>query len=119
MDEHGISAVKPEVAHGEGLIILAKAYYSKMATNCDKMTEMARALGKKDASCPQDFVTRLVELMEQCGVADLTLSAHGITEADLPLFNEKAWDMAGYMFKCDPIRMSKDETLELLKEAYC
>ena len=117
--EHGISAVKSEVAHGEGLIILAKAYYSKMAANCDKMTEMARALGKKDASCPQDFVTRLAELMEQCGVADLTLSAHGITEADLPLFNEKAWDMAGYMFKCDPIRMSKDETLELLKEAYC
>lgn len=117
--EHGVSAVKPDVAHGEGLIILAKAYYERMAKGCDKMTEMARALGKKDASSPQDFVTRLTELMEQCSVADLTLSSHGITPDDLPLFNDKAWDMAGYMFKSDPVRMSKEETLELLKEAFC
>ncbi|WP_297277418.1 iron-containing alcohol dehydrogenase, partial [uncultured Brachyspira sp.] len=69
--EHALSAYYPNLEHGAGLIIISKEYYTVIANahDCDeKMINMAKALGKKDANKAMDFVDALVDLQKACGV---------------------------------------------------
>ena len=51
--EHPLSAYHPEIAHGAGLIMVSRAYYTHMVENCpalhDRFIDMAKAMGKEDA----------------------------------------------------------------------
>ena len=81
--EHPLSAYHPAIAHGEGLIMVSKAYYTHFVENCpelhDRFIDMAKAIGKEDAKDPMDFVTALVDLQKACGVDELKMSDYGIT----------------------------------------
>jgi len=78
--EHAMSAYHPDLPHGAGLIMISKAFYEffieKHACD-DRFIRMARALGMKDASKPEDFISMLVKLQRDCGVADLKMSDYG------------------------------------------
>ena len=45
---------------------------------------MAKAMGKRDAKDPMDFVTALVDLQKACGVDELKMSDYGITPRGVP-----------------------------------
>ena len=67
--EHAMSAYHPELAHGAGLIMLSKEYFTFWINKhvCDeRFVDMAKFLGKEDASKPEDFITALVELQKEC-----------------------------------------------------
>lgn len=75
--EHALSAYHEKLPHGAGLIMISRAYYSHFVEQhaCDdRFIEMAKLMGMEEASKPEDFLTALVQLQEDCGVADLKMS---------------------------------------------
>lgn len=119
--EHALSAFHSDLPHGAGLIMISKEYYTLIAKSgsCDeKMIEMAKALGKKDATKAMDFVTALVELQELCSVDNLKMSDFGIDNENLEKYALNARETMGGLFEIDPIVISNDDVLEILRKSY-
>ncbi|MEI0495363.1 iron-containing alcohol dehydrogenase [Brachyspira intermedia] len=119
--EHAMSAYYPKLEHGAGLIIISKEYYTVIANahDCDeKMINMAKALGKKDADKAMDFVDALVELQKACGVDNLKLSDYGMKKEDLPAIAKNAKFAMGGLFECDPHNFTDEEVLSVLEKSY-
>lgn len=120
--EHPLSAYHSEIAHGAGLIMISKAYYTHFVENCpdlhDRFIDMAKAMGKTDATEPMDFVAALVELQERCGVADLKMSNYGITPEEFPKFVENARSTMGILFKMDRLTLSDEDLVNIYKASY-
>ncbi|WP_300742225.1 iron-containing alcohol dehydrogenase [uncultured Brachyspira sp.] len=119
--EHAMSAYYPKLEHGAGLIIISKEYYTVIANahDCDeKMINMAKALGKKDADKAMDFVDALVELQKSCGVDNLKLSDYGMKKEDLPAIAKNAKFAMGGLFECDPHNFTDEEVLSVLEKSY-
>ena len=118
--EHSLSAYYPKLAHGAGLIAISKAYYTLLAEShdCDeKMINMAKALGKKDASKPMDFVDALVELQKACKVDDIKLSDYGVKREDLPEIAQNSKFTSG-LYENDPHNFSDEDILTILEKSY-
>ncbi|MEI0603587.1 iron-containing alcohol dehydrogenase [Brachyspira alvinipulli] len=119
--EHALSAYYPNLEHGAGLIIISKEYYTAIANahDCDeKMINMAKALGKKDANKAMDFVDALVDLQKACGVDNLKLSDYGMKKEDLPDIAKNAKFAMGGLFQCDPHNFTDEEVLTVLQKSY-
>ncbi len=119
--EHAMSAYHPKLPHGAGLIMLCRAYYTKFAQSGavdDRLIDMAKAMGKQDASCAMDVVAALDELMQACGVADLKMSDYGITEDELPMLTKNARETMGGLFYGDPIKLTDEEVTEIYRSAF-
>lgn len=72
--EHALSAYHQELPHGAGLIMISKAYYEhfiKLHVCDERFIKMAQVMGMKEANKPEDFITMLVKLQQDCGVAEL------------------------------------------------
>lgn len=119
--EHALSAYHHNLPHGAGLIMISKAYYTHFAEThaCDgRMVDMAKALGKADASQAADFVDALSALQKACGVAALKMSDYGIDKADLPKYAKNARETMGGLFGVDPAPLSEADSLAILEESY-
>ena len=119
--EHALSAYYPKLEHGAGLIIISKEYYTAIADahDCDeKMINMAKALGKKDANKAMDFVDALVDLQKACGVDNLKLSDYGMKKEDLPEISKNARFAMGGLFEIDPHNFTDEEVLAILQKSY-
>lgn len=120
--EHPLSAYHPAIAHGEGLIMVSKAYYTHFVENCpelhDRFIDMAKAMGKEDAKDPMDFVTALVDLQKACGVDELKMSDYGITPEEFPKFVSNARSTMGILFKLDRLQLSDEDLVKIYTESY-
>ncbi|MEN6419477.1 MAG: iron-containing alcohol dehydrogenase [Clostridiaceae bacterium] len=118
---HAMGALNPEIPHGAALISISAAYYTHFAKfgKCDaRMIDMARALGKADASSPVDFVAALVELQKACGVDALKMSAYGIRYDELPNYVDNAFETMGGLFQFDPSALSRADVLAIYQASY-
>lgn len=78
--------------------MISVAYYQHFVDChvCDeRFVAMAKALGKADASCAQDFLDVLVQLQKDCGMADLKMSDFGIQESELDVLARNARETMG------------------------
>jgi alcohol dehydrogenase len=119
--EHGLSAYSPRLPHGAGLIAISLAYYEVLiGKNAlpERFVAMAKAMGKEDAVVPEDFLTALAELQKSCNVYELKLSEFGVKEEDLPAIAENAREAAGNLFKVDPVEVTQEDVLTILKKSY-
>lgn len=119
--EHALSAYHPKLPHGAGLIMISKAYYTHFANSgsCDeRMIQMAKAMGKENASSPMDFVDALVELQEACGVSNLKMSDYCIQSDDFMKYVVKAYDTMGGLFEVDPAPLLQEDCFIILKDSY-
>lgn len=119
--EHAMSAVHPALPHGAGLIMVSCAYYENYVRKnaCpDRLIDMAKALGKKDADKPEDFVTALAELQAACGVADLKMTDYDFTKEELPMIAEKARATMGGLFDVEPVEVTDEEVLWILEKSF-
>ena len=88
--EHAMGALHANLPHGAGLLMVCREFYKFLIEHHhtdDRFIELAKLLGKEDASEPMDFVRELDRLMNICGVADLKMSDYGITRDELPKMN--------------------------------
>jgi alcohol dehydrogenase len=119
--EHALSAYHPELPHGAGLIMISKAYNTFLAGSgsCnERLVDMAKALGMKDAAEPMDFVKALERLQAECGVDQLKMSDYGIMEEELPDIASNARETMGGLFQADPCEISYDSVVKILKDSY-
>lgn len=119
--EHALSAFHQELPHGAGLIMLSRAYYEYFIEKgvCgDRFVCMARAMGMEAAKKPGDFLTALVKLQQDCGVADLKMSDYGITRGELEGLAVNARETMGGLFAADPCEMPHADCTAIYERAY-
>ncbi|MGN0866732.1 MAG: iron-containing alcohol dehydrogenase [Oligosphaeraceae bacterium] len=119
--EHALSGEHQELPHGAGLIMISLAYYRHLiqAGACpERFIEMARLMGREDASRPEDFLTALEELQKACGVDDLKMSDYGIRPEEFPGMAQLARKAVAHLFDCDPVPLSDQDVVKILTESY-
>ena len=119
--EHALSGEHQDLPHGAGLIMISLAYYKTFIDRGDcpeKFVEMARALGKADATTPADFLDALAALQKACGVDALAMSDYGIRPEEFPGMVKLARSAVGMLFSCDPSALSDDDVLAILRASY-
>ena len=110
--EHALSAYHPALPHGAGLIMISKAYWSRFfESSGDKLVNIARALGHKDAAAPADFIAALDTLQKRCNVHDLRLSGYGVQPEDFGKIADNAFDTMGGLFRADPRPLTRVEVI--------
>ena len=120
--EHALSGEHQDLPHGAGLVMISLAYYKTFIDRGDcpeKFVEMARALGKADATKPADFLDALAALQKACGVDALAMSDYGIRPEEFPGMVKLARSAVGMLFSCDPSALSDDDVLAILRASYC
>jgi alcohol dehydrogenase len=119
--EHAMSAYHPNLPHGAGLIMISKAFYEffieKHACD-DRFIHMAQALGMKDASKPEDFITMLAALQKDCGVADLKMSDYGFRPDEFDTLAKNAWETMGGLFVANPCEMTHEDCVAIFQKSY-
>ncbi|HQN05540.1 MAG TPA: iron-containing alcohol dehydrogenase [Anaerolineaceae bacterium] len=119
--EHAMSAYHPDLPHGAGLIMISKAFFEffieKHACD-DRFVRMAQALGMKNASKPEDFITVLVKLQQDCGVAELKMSDYGITPDEFETLAKNARETMGSLFDANPYEMTQEDCVAVLSKSY-
>lgn len=119
--EHAMSAYHQELPHGAGLIMISKAYFTHLIDRhvCDdRFVRMAKAMGMEDAKDPMDFITMLVKLQEECGVANLKMSDYGIKPEEFETMAKNAKDTMGGLFLCDRSELSIDDCVAIYEASY-
>lgn len=123
--EHALSANHPELAHGAGLVMISVAYYGFFLDKIPSLLYegMARGMGEDLEALPQDkrseaFITALIKLISACGLDDLRMSDFGIKKEEIPGLAQNARETMGGLFEADRYKLSLDETVEILRQAY-
>lgn len=119
--EHAMSAYHHDLPHGAGLIMISRAFAEFFLERhaCDEQfVKMARVMGIPDADKPEDFITALVQLQKDCGVADLKMSDYGITADECMTFAINARETMGGLFLANPCSMSDEECAGIFEKAY-
>ena len=119
--EHAMSAYHQDLPHGAGLIMISLAYYRHFIEKGmvpDRFIAMAKAMGMENASKPEDFLTVLHKLQEDCGVADLKMSDYGITPDEFEKFANNAKETMGFLFTCDREQLSTEDCIKIYQQSY-
>lgn len=119
--EHAMSAYHPALPHGAGLILISKAFYEFFIENhaCDeRFIRMARALGMKDASRPEDFITALMKLQQQCGVDGLKMSDYGFTRDEFETLAKNSRETMGGLFLANPSEMTQEDCVKIFEKSF-
>lgn len=119
--EHAMSAYHHNLPHGAGLIIISNEFYRFFIEKhaCDEQfIKMARAMGMKDASKPEDFLTALAELQKACGVDNLKMSDYGFTRDECDTLARNARETMGGLFAANPCEMTHEDCTAIFERAY-
>ena len=119
--EHAMSAFHHDLPHGAGLIMISKAFYEFFIENhaCDdRFIKMAQAFGMKHASKPEDFITVLLKLQEDCGVTDLKMSDYGITPKEFSDLATNAMETMGALFTANPCEMTHEDCVRVFENSF-
>ena len=101
--------------------MISKAYYSFFVNQHvydDRFIEMAQLMGMKDADKPEDFITALVKMKEECGVADLKMSDYGVTPEEFSKMVTNARETLGVNFANDPVQLTDEDCIAIYQESY-
>jgi alcohol dehydrogenase len=119
--EHAMTAYHPDLPHGAGLIIISRAFYEFFLEKhaCDeRFIRMARAMGMRAASKPDDFIAALIDLQERCGVAGLKMSDYGFIPSEFDALARNARETMGGLFLANPCEMTHDDCVEVYKKSF-
>ena len=119
--EHAMSAYHPDLPHGAGLIMISvefARYFIERHACDEQFVKMARAMGMPEADKAEDFLTALVQLQKDCGVADLKMSEYGFTKDECMTLAVNARETMGGLFLANPCEMSDEECAGIFEKAY-
>lgn len=83
-----------------------------------KFIKMARAMGMKDASKPEDFLTALAQLQKACGVDNLKMSDYAIRKEECLTLARNARETMGGLYAANPCEMTDEDCAGIFKRAY-
>lgn len=119
--EHSMSAYHHNLPHGAGLIMISRAFYEFFIERraCDEQfIKMAKVMGIENADKPEDFITALVKLQEDCGVADLKMSDYGFKKEESMTLARGARSMQGGLFLANPCEMTDEDCAGIFDKSY-
>lgn len=119
--EDTLSGYHHTLPHGAGLMLLADAYFRHMITHhyCDaRFVRMAQAMGMEGAAKPEDFLTVLRQLLEDCGYGDMKMSDFGITPDEFEQAVRDSKTVSARLFTHDLIPLSDEDCLKIYQESY-
>lgn len=119
--EHSMSAYHHNLPHGAGLIIISKAFAEFFIQRhaCDEQfIKMARVMGIPHADKPDDFITALVQLQRDCGVANLKMSDYGFSPDESMTLAKGARSMQGGLFQANPCEMTDEDCASVFAQSY-
>lgn len=119
--EHAMSAYHHNLPHGAGLIMISKefAQYFIDKHACDEQfIKMAKVMGIPNADKPKDFITALVRLQEECGVADLRMSDFGMKKDKCMTLAVNARETMGGLFLANPCEMTDEDCASIFERSY-
>lgn len=119
--EHAMSAYHHDLPHGAGLIMISNAFaeYFIEKHACDEQfIKMARVMGIPKADKPEDFITALVQLQKDCGVADLKMSDYGISKEECMMLAVNARETMGGLFSANPCELSDEDCAGIFEKSY-
>ena len=119
--EHSMSAYHHNLPHGAGLIMISRAFYEFFIERhaCDEQfIKMAKAMGIENADKPEDFITALLKLQEDCGVADLKMSDYGFRKEESMTLARGARSMQGGLFLANPCEMTDEDCAGIFDKSY-
>lgn len=119
--EHAMSAYHPDLPHGAGLIMISvefARYFIERHACDEQFVKMARAMGMSEADKAEDFLTALVQLQKDCGVADLKMSDYGFAKDECMTLAVNARETMGGLFLANPCEMSDEECAGIFEKAY-
>lgn len=119
--EHAMSAYHSDLPHGAGLIMISvefARYFIERHACDEQFIKMARAMGMPEADKAEDFLTALVQLQKDCGVADLKMSDYGFAKDECMTLAVNARETMGGLFLANPCEMSDEECAGIFEKAY-
>ncbi len=122
--EHALSAYYPDIPHGAGLVMLSVPYFRHLTRYVpDRMVDLAYFMGADVDSMPAKdqpfaFVTALEKLIADIGLDDLTFSAYGVKQSDMPKLAKNALETMGGLFNLTPTQMNERVVTEIFEAAY-
>lgn len=119
--EHAMSGFHSNLTHGAGLIMISLAYYEHFVSrgiSSKRFVDMAKAMGRDDATKPEDFIDALRDLQIACGVDDLKMSEVGIVPEEFEAIVDNAYNTMGGLFEVDSEPLTKADCIEILKRSY-
>lgn len=119
--EHSMSAYHHDLPHGAGLIMISKAFAEFFIEKhaCDEQfIKMAKVMGMPNADKPEDFITVLLKLQKECGVADLKMSDYGFTPDEFMTLAKGARSMQGGLFLANPCEMTDEDCAAVFEKSY-
>ena len=119
--EHAMSAYHQNLPHGAGLIMISIAYYTTIINQhvCDeRFVNMAKLLGKADATKPEDFIVALANLQKACHVDELKMSDYGIVPEEFEKMATNAVETMGRLIAADRKPLSHAGIVDILKQSY-
>ncbi len=119
--EHAMSAYHHNLPHGAGLIMISKAFAEFFIEKhaCDEQfIKMARVMGVANANKPEDFITALVKLQEDCRVANLKMSDYGFTPDEAMTLAKGARSMQGGLFLANPCTLTDEDCAGIFAKSY-
>lgn len=119
--EHSMSAYHHNLPHGVGLIMISKAFAEFFIEKhaCDEQfVKMAKVMGMPNADKPEDFITALLKLQKECGVADLKMSDYGFTPDEFMILAKGARSMQGGLFLANPCEMTDEDCAAVFEKSY-
>lgn len=119
--EHAMSAYHQNLPHGAGLIMISKAFYEFFNEKhaCDeRFIKMAQVMGMPEANKPEDFITMLVKLQKECGVADLKMSDYGFTPDEFDTLATNAKETMGGLFLANPYELGHKDCVEIFRKSF-
>lgn len=121
--EHSLSGIDPTVIHGEGLIMISKAFHQLGAERIPELySKLAFAIGMGDSKKTvqenaKAFLDALEALKIACGVGGLNLSDHGFTEDDIDRIAEGAYVIGGGALTRDQYKITDQDLKEILRNS--
>lgn len=122
--EHALTGLEPSLIHGEGLLMISRAFHRYAAQQIPEFyARMAEAVGvsesgKNDKQKAADFLTALEALKIACGVNELSLADHDFTLEDIDQVISGTFAIAGGVLKRDRFAITGQDLKAILQDSF-
>lgn len=119
---NAMSGFHHNLPHGLAIAMISIAYYEylihKEACPDEMFVDIARLLGKEDATVPEDMITALRDLYKATGIDRIKMSDYGVVPDDFLPMVKDARAAAPHQFHRDPVYATEEELVEIYRASY-